>query len=404
MLDFPVSPTVGQQFSAAGVTWIWDGAKWTAGGLSVAYLPLAGGTMVGDLILNRDPVVALGAATKEYADLSRYGDNRIINGDMRIDQRNNGASGTVSAAYTVDRWQYNATQTSKMAWGRGNTAGLPAFPYNLGFTSSSAYTPLTGDTFYVSQAIEADAISDFAFGTVNAQPITLSFWATSSLTGTFSGALTNYASPYRSYPFAFSIPTANVWTKVIIAIPGDISGTWALSGSSGALYVRFDLGSGATFRAPTGAWVSGNFVGANGSVNTVATNGAIFLVTGVKLEIGSVATPYNRQSLAKSMADCQRYYQKLGGGGTTADVIIEGYAAGAGANFAVSSTIGIPAMRANPTATLVGTWASAINISATNLFGGLSTLGIQIFPAAAGSVHLYTAGNASTYISLSAEL
>ena len=77
--------------------------------------------------------------------------------------------------------------------------------------------------------------------------------------------------------------------------------------------VRFDLGSGATYRGPAGAWAAANYVGATGSVNVVATNGATFYVTGVKLEIGSVATPFNRQSLAKSMADCQRYYQVLDG-------------------------------------------------------------------------------------------
>ena len=75
------------------------------------------------------------------------------------------------------------------------------------------------------------------------------------------------------------------------------------------MLVFFDLGSGATFRAPAGAWIGGNFAGANGAANVVAANGAVFKITGVKLEVGSVATPFNRQSLAKSMADCQRYYQ-----------------------------------------------------------------------------------------------
>ena len=73
---------------------------------------------------------------------------------------------------------------------------------------------------------------------------------------------------------------------------------------------RFDLGSGANLRGPANAWASGNLYGATGAVNVIGTNGATFYLTGVKLEIGSVATPFNRQSLAKSMADCQRYYQQ----------------------------------------------------------------------------------------------
>jgi hypothetical protein len=73
--------------------------------------------------------------------------------------------------------------------------------------------------------------------------------------------------------------------------------------------VHFDLGSGSTFRGPAGAWATSNYIGVTGAVSVVATNGAAFYLTGVKLEIGSTATPYNRQSLAKSLADCQRYYE-----------------------------------------------------------------------------------------------
>ena len=83
-----------------------------------------------------------------------------------------------------------------------------------------------------------------------------------------------------------------------------------MSGPANALYVMFDLGNGATVRGPVNAWASANYAGATGAVSVVGTNGAIWQVTGVKLEIGSVATPFNRQSLAKSMADCQRYYQQ----------------------------------------------------------------------------------------------
>ena len=232
-------------------------------------------------------------------------DNRIVNGDMRIDQRNNGASGTASG-YAADRWLYSSP-SAKMSWQRVASTGIPyGFQYCLGLTTTTAYTPAAGEAFFFQQSLEADAIPDFQWGTASAQPVTLSFVASCTLGGTFSGSLCTYSGS-RSYPFTFSL-TANTWAKIVIVIPGDTGGPWVLAGNAGALSLRFDLGSGATMRGPANAWAAANYVGANGAVNIVATNAANLFVTGVKLEVGSVATPFNRQSLAKSMADCQRYY------------------------------------------------------------------------------------------------
>src|SRR4029077_4946774 len=149
---------------------------------------------------------------------------------------------------------------------------------------------------YLTQIIEADMISDLAFGTAQAQSVTLSFWAYSNQTGTFSGALVN-SSSNRSYPFTYVISVANTWTRIVITIPGDVAGTWVMSGNGASLNVRFDLGSGATYRGPANAWAAANYVGATGAVSLSPTNLAFFALTGVKLEVGSVATPYNRQSL-----------------------------------------------------------------------------------------------------------
>ena len=316
MIDFPASPTTGQQFNAAGVTWTWDGTKWTGAGLNTPYLPLSGGTLSGPLTLVSDPTAALQPATKQYVDAGNVypRDNRIINGDMRIDQRGiaSGAGGT-ALGYTVDRWQFNASNATKGVWQRaggppGPNLAAAGFGYALTFTSNSAYTPLATDYFQFVQIVEADMVSDFAWGTPNAQPVTLSFWVNSSLTGTFSGVIGN-DNGTRSYPFSYSISVASTWTKVAVTIPGDTGGTWVMSGNTRSLTVHFDLGAGANYRGPANAWASVNYVGVTGAVNVVGTNGAIFNVTGVKLEIGSVATHYNRQSLAKSLADCQRYYQ-----------------------------------------------------------------------------------------------
>ena len=366
-----------------------------------SYLALSGGTMTGAMTLAADPAANLQPATKQYVDAVRVGDNRIINGDMRIDQRNNGASGANGAGvgYWLDRWATSGSVASKYTVGRnlGSLATPPGFPYYFGFTSSSAYALLAADYFYCSQPIEADMVSDFAWGTANAQPVILSFWAFSSLTGTFGGCITNYAST-RSYPFSYSIPVANTPTKIAVTIPGDTAGTWVMNGNAGAARLYFSLGAGTTYSGPAGAWASASYFSATGAVSVVGTNGATFYVTGVKLEIGSVATPFNRQSLAKSMADCQRYYQQIGGGAVS--VTLQGYAPAA--NSTLACTINYSTMRANPTAARIGAWTIG-NASAPNLYVGLNSLGLNTLSAAAGQVNVY-ATDATGLITLSAEL
>ena len=327
-------------------------------------------------------------------------DNRLINGDMRIDQRNNGASGTAAITYTVDRWKFSSSQAGKITWQQiAAGPGLAAlgFGYYFSLTSSSAYVPIVTDSINFQQSIEADMISDLAWGTANAQPITLSFLVASSLSGMFSGSIRNYAAT-RSYPFTFSIPSGGAWNKIVIIIPGDTAGAWALSGNSGGLTLDFDLGCGTNLRGPANAWAAANYLGATGAVSVVATNGAYLYVTGVKLEIGSVATPFNRQSLAKSMADCQRYYQKLGGV-AQGDVMLEGYSSVGGQS--VSGTIGYNVMRAAPTAAIVGSPLVA-NVASTQLFPGLQALGMRLNATAAA----YTWWNSTTsaFITLNAEL
>jgi hypothetical protein len=242
-----------------------------------------------------------------------YRRNRIINGSMVIDQRNAGATGTASV-YTVDRWAYNANQASKGTWGQNlnSVTTLVGFPNYLGFQSSSAYTLLAGDGFTFIQGIEGFNFADLGFGTASAQAVTISFVVYSSLTGTFGGTLQNFAQT-RSYPFTYSIPTANTWTSISVTIPGDTSGTWVGSTSAGAAYLQLAFGVGSTKSGTAGAWASTNYISATGAVSVVGTNGATFYVTGVQLEPGSIATPFERLPYGETLALCQRYYYSNAG-------------------------------------------------------------------------------------------
>jgi hypothetical protein len=280
--------------------------------------------------------------------------NRIINGAMVIDQRNAGAS--ITSGYPVDRFSLTLTQSSKLTAQQNAGAVTPpaGFTNYLGITSSSAYSVLTGDTFLILQNIEGFNTADLDFGKASAAAVTLSFRVFSSLTGTFGGALTNNAAN-RSYPFSYSIPTANTWTTISVTIPGDTTGTWVGATNGLGLIVRFGLGSGATYSGTANTWQAGNIVQPTGSVSVVGTSGATFYITGVQLERGSTASSFEYRSYGAELQLCQRYYEQYG---------IQSSAAGFGyVSVRTTSWYGyIPFMvekRAAPTCTLTGTFVFA---------------------------------------------
>jgi hypothetical protein len=244
--------------------------------------------------------------------------NRIINGAMVINQR--GFSGTpVSGNYTLDRWQYQSTQASKVTISQNAGAVTTPTGFNnyLGITSSSSYSVGASDAFLLVQFIEGFNFADLNWGTANAQTITISFWVYSSLTGTFGGAMQNYGVT-RSYPFSYSVPTANTWTKISVTIAGDTSGTWVGATNAGAATLVFGLGSGATYSGTSGAWASANLVQPTSTVSVVGTSGATFYITGVQLEQNTSATPFERRLYNQELANCQRYYYKTTQGGANA--------------------------------------------------------------------------------------
>jgi hypothetical protein len=261
---------------------------------------MAYGVINSDLMTTSDGVSSAGL----------YGfKNRLINGGMVIDQRNAGASVTVplNGGYTLDRWNTNSTQASKFSVQRNAGSVTPPAGYTnyLGVTSLSAYSVLTSDFFSVIQSVEGFNAADLAWGTANAQTVTLSFWVRSSLTGTFGGSLNNSGFA-RSYPFTFTINSANTWEKETITITGDTSGTWLTTNGVG-IHVYFNLGAGATYSTTAGAWASGTYVAPTGATSVVGTNGATFYITGVQLEKGSTATSFDYRPYGTELALCQRY-------------------------------------------------------------------------------------------------
>ena len=251
--------------------------------------------------------------------------NKIINGAMMIDQRYAGAANTpTNSLYTLDRWR-SPTTAAKISVQQMNGANTSASNYEAssaptGFTNSikvtttTANTPNAGDYFGVNQLIEGYNCADLDWGKATAKSVTLSFWVKSSLTGTFGGGIRTGDNANYSYPFTYTISTANTWTYTTVVIPGPTAGTWN-TGNGQGLDVWFSVGTGSTFSGTANTWAASNYVNATGSVNVVSTLNATWYITGVQLEKGTTASTFEFRSYNKELMLCQRYYFQINCGG-----------------------------------------------------------------------------------------
>jgi len=238
--------------------------------------------------------------------------NRIINGDMRIDQRNAGASVSLTGVtgFVVDRWNTVVRPT-----GGGTITGQQISDAPAGFSNSTRLTVNTADSSLASldyyfhwQKIEGFNTYDLAFGTANASPVTLSFWVKSSITGQFSTFLTNATEAY-SCAIPYTINTANTWERKVITFSGATAGTWVGSTNGAGIIVGFGLTNGTSLLGSPGVWGSTAY-GSTGDTNWMATSGNTWQVTGVQLEKGTVATPFEHRPFGSELLLCQRYYEK----------------------------------------------------------------------------------------------
>jgi hypothetical protein len=237
--------------------------------------------------------------------------NRLINGAMVIDQRNGGASVSMTtSSYSVDRFRCYAAATSKMTvqQNAGSVTPPVGFTNYMGFTTTTGYSNGSTDRFICQQGIEGVNVADLGWGTASAKTVTVSFWARSSLTGTFNGSLINDAGD-RSYVFTYTITSANTWEYKSVTIPGCTDGAWVTT-NTGALYFIMNLGTGSAYSTSSvNSWQNSYLTGATGAQSVVGTTGATFYITGIQFEVGSSATGFEYRSYPTEMQYCQRYFQ-----------------------------------------------------------------------------------------------
>jgi hypothetical protein len=327
--------------------------------------------------------------------------NRIINGDMRIDQRNAGASVAVTNAstYTVDRWAIASPSSfGGQLTAQRSTVAPAGFTNSLSLTVTTADSSIGASEYYAAiHRIEGNNIADLAWGTANAKHVTLSFWVRASIAGEYSGSLRNAASD-RSCVFNYSISSANTWEFKTVGISGDTTGTWLTDNGVG-IDIFWSVGTGGNFQSSiVSSFRSGTYLSSSGQVPLISTNGATFYITGVQLEAGTVATPFERRSYGQELALCQRYFRLLKSGligfwasATEARLNCTWLGMRATPSFSQSGTLTITDNTSNLTQSSAaiadnGSNADGGQLSLTNLSGANANRVAAVLNSSAGSI------------------
>ena len=243
--------------------------------------------------------------------------NRIINGAMMIDQRNGGASvSTPGGAFTYGVDRFALLNSGDAGFSIQQVSDAPAgLKCSLKVTTTTAAggSPSAAALATVSQAVEAYSISDINEGTANAQSLTLSFWVKSSLTGSFTVTAENNNN--RTFLTTYTIISASTWEKKTVVIPPCVDGNWNVTTGRGIVVVWGLLGGSTYQQAASASWQLVNakyFV--PGTVALAQTLNATLQLSGVQLEAGTTASPFEYRQYGTELALCQRYYQTLGQG------------------------------------------------------------------------------------------
>lgn len=239
-------------------------------------------------------------------------DSLVINGEMLVSQRGTSVANTIDGQYLVDRFKVYDAGTNNHTLTQSQSSNAPGG--NTSFTkslrvevTSGATTPTSGYTV-ISQKIEGLNSAHLNFGSAFAKTVTVSFWAKTNVSGNYALVLRNQALN-RAYIKQFASMGSDAWFYYQLTIPGDTAGTWITNNGSG-LEVMWTLDAGSTWHATNDAWNAQNVFGLAANDNDWSdTTGNYFELTGVKVEVGSTATPFAHESISQTLAKCQRYFE-----------------------------------------------------------------------------------------------
>lgn len=312
--------------------------------------------------------------------------NKIINGKMDIAQRGTSFMLVADGAYTLDRWRFGNTSGAQVTISQ--QSDVPAdneFQNSLRVAVTTVDTTIAaGDTCFISQRIEGYNARDLIGRT-----FTLRFRVRSSKTGVHCVAFRN-SGLNRSCVAEYTVSAANTWETKTVTLTGGLitAGTWDWTNGTG-LEVAWVLAAGSTFQTTAGAWQTGNFLDTANQVNCLDLNTNVFAITGVQLEVGSVATPFEHRPVGVELGSCQRYFEHM----PTCGFI--GSSTGVNSFVGNFITFSVP-KRATPTFT---TGATVENVNLNNTYlSAANTNGFRYYgeSTAAGAAYITRPVSASS--------
>ena len=318
------------------------------------------------------------------------GKNRIINGDMRVDQRNEGNADTVSSGYTVDRFKFQEGGSGGQVVSVQQVTDSPVgFSNSFKLTNTTASSSITADAYNMFwQAVEGLNWSDLEWGTSDAKTVTISFWVKASIAGNYSLAIRS-SNNDRSYVTPYTISSASTWEYKTITIAGSTSGTFNTDNTK-AIQVAFTNSMGSNYTSSgNDAWQSESKLGATGTqVALTNTINSTWQVTGVQLEANTTATPFEHLQYGQQLALCQRYYEKIVNS-VNQSLLGDTYANTASTPVPIINLNFKQTKRVAPTLAVVGTFTTINTSGSQTLKGGENSFSAYYIAAAIGRAYLF---------------
>ncbi len=331
--------------------------------------------------------------------------NLIINGDMRIAQRGTSVAGITTGGYkTVDR--FHSSIVTAGTWTMSQDSDVPTgqgFAKSLKYVCTTANASLSSNSiFSCNTRFEGQSLQQLKYGTANAELLTVSFWIKSNKTGTYIAELYSVDN-LRQISKAYTISAADTWEKKTLTFTGDTTLSFDNDNNlSMALYIYLAAGtdySSGTLNTSWAAQVPANR--AVGQVNLADSTSNYINITGVQLEVGDTATPFEHRPYDMELARCQRYCHVMGG------TAYANFAAGFfGTTVDFQCPVTLPTtMRATPSLSSTGSFevfstsdlaASSLNLGSSESTNSVAKIGLNISGATAGRAGTLRASNDTT--------